>query len=563
MVDADGIKIEAGWRLAGINYFAEKNNLFRAKVQGTQVEITVRNDQPDGRKAGDKLTFKPQLFLDGIEQACGNSMLLSVDPVNSNYLENTLEWDYGICRRRLRIIEGSILGSWVFASKPNGEIQIKYNQIGDYKLRLGQFKVNDDEEIVNPTDFDELAQFGGYPVVVCDVATFYPDANPETSSVDGWARRGGVNETWATIRAGAGNIAYDLELYSSLVGFKSSATANQWEMLDRGIYLFDTSALPDNSIISAATLSFYGDVSGDAQSRGVDASIYSSNPASNTAIVAADYTSLGTVQLSNTVLTLGTFSLVGYNDFPLNAAGIAAVSLTSVSKFGSRSKTHDVGGLAPTWGAASIWSFLNPYSAEKGTGYKPKLVVTYTVPVTHEGSATLSGVGTLAGIGRGIFIGKSTLSGTGILATIGRGILIGAAALSGVGSLISVGHGLFSGASALVGIGTLVTNGVRTTVGKIAVSGVGTLTTLAERIRITNGATVLAGIGTLTANAVRTTNGIISLVGTGTLSSIGGIWELVWLTLKNRILSFVLLHRTPLQGTLKSRSLSLTLNKRS
>ncbi len=67
MVDADSNKVVAGWRVAGINYFAEKGNLFTAKVQGTAVELACKNDQPDGRKANDKLSYKPQLFLNGVE----------------------------------------------------------------------------------------------------------------------------------------------------------------------------------------------------------------------------------------------------------------------------------------------------------------------------------------------------------------------------------------------------------------------------------------------------------------------------------------------------------------
>ncbi|MDP2728987.1 MAG: sialidase family protein, partial [Dehalococcoidales bacterium] len=178
MVDADGNKIEAGWRVAGINYFAGNNNLFWAKVQGISIELKAKNDQPDGRKANATLSFTPQLFLNGvqIQPVSSTPTLLTIDPLNPNYLENTLEWNYGIAKRRMRLIEGSMLGSWVFASKPNGEVRIKYNQTGDYKLKLGQFKVNNDEEIIKPEDFDKLARLFGYPVTISDSATFYPDA---------------------------------------------------------------------------------------------------------------------------------------------------------------------------------------------------------------------------------------------------------------------------------------------------------------------------------------------------------------------------------------------------
>ncbi len=381
MVDANGFKIECGWKVAGINYFAEKNNLFRAKVQDTQVEITIRNDQPDGRKANDKLSFKPQLFLDSIEQTCGNSVLLPVDPVNPNYLENTLEWDYGICKRRLRIIEGAILGSWVFASKPNGEVRIKYNQVGDYRLKLGQFKINDDEEQVTPEQFDELTSFTGYPVTISDSATFYPDAHPETSSVDGTVYEFQTNSVaWATIIAAAGTGFNDSATDPYSIHFQhSSAGGNLWRYIRRGIFLFDTSGLPDDAVISAATLSLYGATKTNNKPTSPVVNIYSSAPASNTALAAGDYDSLGSTAFCDTGISYASWSTVGYNDFALNASGIAAVTKTGVSKFGLRDSVYDVGATTPPYTASTTENTVQSwFASEQGNGYKPKLVVTYT-----------------------------------------------------------------------------------------------------------------------------------------------------------------------------------------
>uniref|UniRef100_A0A6M3IJB0 Uncharacterized protein n=1 Tax=viral metagenome TaxID=1070528 RepID=A0A6M3IJB0_9ZZZZ len=393
MVDADGVKIEAGWKVAGINYFSEKNNLFRVKVQGTQVEITVRNDQPDGRKAGSKLTFNPQLFLNGVEQIPEQSVLLPVNPLNPNYTNNTLEWDYGICKRRLRIIEGSILGSWVFASKPVGEVRIKYNQIGDYRLKLGQFKIGDDEEVVKPEDFDQLAQEqNGYPVIVMDSATFYPDAHIETTSVDGRLYDAGEDTTWQTLVAKPGDTAQDSTADAYGVYIASTSTGNQWAALIRSIFLFDTSGLDDGAIISAATLSIMsGDIGGavpagkkDLLSIIPDVNIYSSAPVANTSLAAGDFDSCGTTPFSTTI-TYANWAAGGtYNDFALNATGIAAISKTGVSKFSARNANYDVaeeldpGNHAPAWSSFTD-SALAIFYAEKGNGYKPKLVVTYTV----------------------------------------------------------------------------------------------------------------------------------------------------------------------------------------
>uniref|UniRef100_A0A6M3IZN6 Putative tail protein n=1 Tax=viral metagenome TaxID=1070528 RepID=A0A6M3IZN6_9ZZZZ len=197
MVDADGNKNISGWNDNGSlknPRYTEKNNLFKASVDGNKVIIQVKNDQPDGRKAGDKLTFNPQLFLDGLEVSPSNTdaVRLPVDPTNPNYTDNVLEWDYGICKRRLRLIEGKVLGSWVFAKKPIGTVRIKYNQTGDFRLRLGQFKISDDEEQITPDQCDELAKFqGGYPVTISDSATFYPATANLSSTVGTSTNAGG------------------------------------------------------------------------------------------------------------------------------------------------------------------------------------------------------------------------------------------------------------------------------------------------------------------------------------------------------------------------------------
>ncbi len=385
MVDADGVKIECGWRVAGINYFTEKNNLFWVGVLSKEIKLVVKNDQPDGRKANDKLSYKPQLFLDGIEQLCGQPSLLPVDPVNSNYLKNTLEWGYGICKRRLRIIEGSLLGSWVFAQKPKGEVRIKYNQTGDFRLRLGQFKINDDEEVVKPEDFDRLAEFKGqgYPVTISDSQTFYPDISHGNTTVDGYAGREGVAETWAQIIAGAGTGGYDSDNYVTPFYATGNASAGKWTYLYRGIALFDTSGLPDSAAISAATISLYGSSKTDNLSIAPTTNVYASAPASNNAIAAADYSQVGSTPFCDTVITYANWLISStspyWNNFALNAAGIAAISLTGISKFGFRNANYDVTGTSPTWSYATTWN--DGFSSDKGAGYKPKLVVTYTVTV--------------------------------------------------------------------------------------------------------------------------------------------------------------------------------------
>jgi hypothetical protein len=379
IVTADGRKIEPGWDKLSATKFRSKVNLFLAEVEGNQTTLTTLNDQPSGAKKGNYIIVKPQLFLNGKEELTqGNAALLTVDPVNENYKNNVLEWDYGICKRRIRIIEGRFLGSWVFESNPGGDVRIKYNQKGDYKLKLGQFKVNNDEELVPKEVFDKAT----YPFEVSDSATYYPDADPESTSVDGYvaAHYETDGHTWATIIADPGYSADDsgTELYPTRITNQNAG--DDWRNLFRAITLFDTSALPDNATITGAVLSVYGyNKMHTLGGTGPDVNVYSSAPASNTALAAGDFDSLGSTAFCDTAITYAGWNTGGYNDFTFNSLGIAAISKTGVSKFGLRNANYDVAQVTPP-SANKQEAILNGYTSEQGTDYKPKLVVTYTIP---------------------------------------------------------------------------------------------------------------------------------------------------------------------------------------
>jgi len=145
-VNKSGVKIcgnspgetTVGWTKHG-NTFTSTPNMFEVSVKKTAVTINL-----DGKT----LKFSPQLYLESKETHCNQNPDLIDDPTNPHYYRNVLEWDYGFCKRRLRLIEGAVLGSWVFDANPEKEVRIKYNQSGDFRLRLGQYKVSDDEEIV-------------------------------------------------------------------------------------------------------------------------------------------------------------------------------------------------------------------------------------------------------------------------------------------------------------------------------------------------------------------------------------------------------------------------------
>lgn len=416
MVDAYGFGHELEW--TDKNGIIENgNNIFHSIIDKGTVSLIALSDQPTLKlqladqpieiKKDDELIYHPQLFIGGgeVQPLSLKPSLLETDPVNPNYHYNVLEWDYGVCKRRIRIIEGRYRERWIFPASPSEgrtspdkDIRIKHNFIGNLEVKLGsacdsrglslKVMVAADEEIVAVADLKDAV----FPIEIGASATFYPDANPETSSVDGHAYTGPAGESsWSTFVARAGNAAVDNAAIIEALYIQSEATSPQWRYLYRSIFLFDTSSLPDDATISAATLSLYGQGKSDALGITPNVNVYSSNPASNTALAAADFSSLGATAFCGSAITYAGWNTSGYNDFTLNASGIAAINKSGVSKFGARNANYDAAVATPSWSSNKI-SSMEVYCAEQGSGYKPKLVVTYDESVDKTSAETGSGL---------------------------------------------------------------------------------------------------------------------------------------------------------------------------
>jgi len=206
----------------------------------------------------------------------------------------------------------------------------------------------------------------------------YPDAHPEVTSVDGWVREYDSDGlVWADIRGGAGYDGYD-GLFGLTVNIQADAAIDKWQSLIRAIMLFDTSRLPDDCIIDSATLRLWGRLGYDKLGITPSLNIYSSNPALDTAIVAGDFDSLGDSPLATAILHAD-WNPAGPNVFTLNAAGLATISKTGITKLGAR-LVCDAENAEPAWLAGQLGSTFNFYGAEPSGGgycYPPKLTITY------------------------------------------------------------------------------------------------------------------------------------------------------------------------------------------
>lgn len=217
------------------------------------------------------------------------------------------------------------------------------------------------------------------PPVVPEEMTFYSDAHPEVTSVDGRLQYTRARQLFSVIVAGPGSAKDDTSNYLNATLY-SDDLADTWLRIYRAILLFDTSPLPDAATILSAILTIFGEGKLDNLNISPTLNVFASNPASNTQLQASDYATLGSTPFCDTPIAYADFKTGTPGDpntFNLNAAGLAAISKTGVTKLGLREASYDAPDTAPAW-IADKYSSIVAWSADKGGDYRPKLVVTYT-----------------------------------------------------------------------------------------------------------------------------------------------------------------------------------------
>lgn len=209
--------------------------------------------------------------------------------------------------------------------------------------------------------------------------TFYPDPDPETTSVDGWTNNdatGNSMDDWPTARIQPGSIANDSGT-TLTIGTSGSENVNKWSDLWRTHVLFDTSSIPNTDEVISATMSIHGSAKTDGLSTTPGLNMVTSLSASNTALVAGDHPDITTTLQSDTTIAYSSFSITGYNDFVLNAAGRGNINKTGASKFAIRINYDLADSPIPNWVQNAQSSFTAISADTAGTSTDPKLVVVH------------------------------------------------------------------------------------------------------------------------------------------------------------------------------------------
>ena len=213
--------------------------------------------------------------------------------------------------------------------------------------------------------------------------TFYSDPHPEVTCIDGAVYRvqGWPDyDDWAGIRngAGTGSVDYDIDIQ---VALKTPSVADRWAWIYRGILLFDTSTILTEYDILEISLFIKRHTATNNFTLKPSLGVYASNPASDTALVNADYGSVGSTLLSS-VIGYDTFAASeGPHEMVFTQAGLDAINKGGITKLAIRDATRD-GPNNEAWESNKACALVF-YAAEYGyLDCDPYLTITY-VDTTH------------------------------------------------------------------------------------------------------------------------------------------------------------------------------------
>jgi hypothetical protein len=221
-----------------------------------------------------------------------------------------------------------------------------------------------------------LQQSKKLPNIFLSTSTFNSAAGAN-SPVDGDIFSTTTGEAFSTIHSDTtGRSAQVTETGQNSPQIGTNTTSNQWTDFRRNVNMFDTSTLTALATITSASFNNY--ISGKADAFSASIALVSANPASTNNLVTTDYniTNFGATRYATDV-TIASITTGQYLDMALNAAGLAFISKTGLTKFGLLIAA-DLDNAAPAW-ASNSYSEVAVVFADNGTNI-PALVVTYTLP---------------------------------------------------------------------------------------------------------------------------------------------------------------------------------------
>jgi hypothetical protein len=220
------------------------------------------------------------------------------------------------------------------------------------------------------------------PAGITATTTYY-----NSKSSDGYLYRTAINANagvaWTTARDTATSSGVDATSNNSYARVAAALSGSDYiAVVTRGGLLFDTSSLPDTAIVSAANVQLYVISKWTDMMASSDINLQCANahnkPSDPIVVADFDYTIYPNVCSS---VAMSGMSTNAYNTWTLNAAGLAAVSLTSLTRFLVQEEIYDIADNLPDFGAGAYkYQGISYYNYEAGSSYFPILNITYSIP---------------------------------------------------------------------------------------------------------------------------------------------------------------------------------------
>lgn len=356
------IPYDTMWHIDKDGYYAG-NNIFDAIVKNNKVEVTYDNK---------KSQWQPDLYIGSTKLKSKDAELLTVDPINENYLYNTIKWeyDYGISRY-LRIIEGVLIEYYIVDSPLGDDLLINNGLTKDkdyvWQRPIVAYDADYEAVLIEETTSHNIILSKNvkatYPI------TIDPDSSFTTSSSDAFALY--TSLSYATARTSVVPTTYSTS--SVYLDIGQNIQASYYDVRRSWVY-YDTSSIPDDSTVTSSTLNIYGLQ---------DLSVTDFNVAIQTGMPTYphdpfDYTQdyyYDNYSGNGGLLYTSLYNTGQYNNITVSATGLTWINKTGTTKFALRSD-QDANNSTPTTA-----EYVRIYSYEQGAGYRPTLDVTYTANV--------------------------------------------------------------------------------------------------------------------------------------------------------------------------------------
>lgn len=221
--------------------------------------------------------------------------------------------------------------------------------------------------------------------------TQYPSTIGAGNPKDGAVGRNIGGQTFANIRAGAGNFNETTLAFGLYFNPQSSTLC---DFLTRLIFCFDTSSLTAGATITpgGCTLSVFGTAKANPDGSTNFITCAAGSAGITSLLQSSDYAVAGFGSVDMGSLTYAAYSTSAYNDITLNTDGENNISKTGVTSYGARFGWDFNNNFAGVAGNGQNY-YRCRYASNTGTTEDPKLVVTYTAPVSAISTFTLLGVG--------------------------------------------------------------------------------------------------------------------------------------------------------------------------